>query len=73
MARKKSPTQIMLDDELYMKLYNISFAQKKLKGNKQASMSSIIDKAIREYFANHKEELNALFDEYREKGVNIEI
>ena len=63
----------MLDDELYRKIYNISYVQKHVYGIKSASMSSIVNKALQEYIDNHKEELNALFDVYREKGAKIEI
>lgn len=73
MARTRNRTQIMLDDELYFKIYNISYAQKHAHGIKNASMSSIVNNALREYIENHKEELNALFDEYRKKGAKIEI
>ena len=36
-------------------------------------MSSIVNKAIDEYIENHREELNALFNVYREKGAKIDI
>ena len=71
--RTRNRTSIMLEDELYRKIYNISYAQKNAHGIKSASMSSIVNKAIEEYIENHKEELNALFDVYREKGAKIEL
>lgn len=65
-------TNIMLDNDLYRKLRNIVYAQKHLKGIKNASMSSIIDSAIREYFANHNKELNELLEDYIKKGAKID-
>ena len=73
MARTRNKVVIMLDDELHRKLYNITFAQKNAHGIKRASISQLVNEAVSEYIDNHYEELNALFDVYREKGSPIEL
>ena len=73
MAITRYKTNIMLDDELHRKLYNIVYAQKHAHGIKRASVSQLVNEAVEEYIKNHYEELNALFDVYREKGSPIEL
>ena len=63
----------MLDDELYRKLHNICYAQKNGHGIKNASVSKLINTAIEEYIQLHYEELNSLFDVYRQKGADFNL
>lgn len=56
-----------LSRDIMHKLQIISTIDKWFFGNKTTA-SSIIEKALVEYFENHKDEIGKMMDEYHEKG-----
>lgn len=69
MEQKRERVSICLDKDLHFKLSIVSFGQKYGLGNKNASMSGIVNDAVREYLVNHSDEVDRAMDEFRKRGV----
>ena len=59
---------VLLDKELYKKIHTIHMVKNMFYGNKEFTMSHIIESSIREYFDNHNEEIQKLMSQYHDDG-----
>ena len=64
----KFVTTIMFDSEVHTKLSKLSAIRKNFFGEKNMSMSGIVNTAMKEYFENHSDEIDALMDRYHSEG-----
>lgn len=64
----KKTTSLMLDKHTYHRIVVISMVRKMFFGEKDASISSIVNQAIAEYLNNHEDEIQKLMDRYHEEG-----
>ena len=59
---------VSIDTENYHKLHVLNSVRKFFFDEKDVSISSITDQALREYFESHKEEIDNLMKRYQENG-----
>lgn len=64
----KFTTSLMIEQPLHTKLSQYSAIRKMFFGEKDMSMSNIVNAALKEYFDNHSEEINKIMEEYHAKG-----
>lgn len=69
----KRVLSVWFDKRLYKKLHTIHMVNNMFYGNKDFTMSYLVENAIKEYFDNHDEELNALMDKYHNDGGCAEL
>lgn len=69
----KKITTLNLDRRAYHQIVVISMVRKMFFGEKSASISSIVNKAIEEYLQNHDEEIQKLMDRYHKEGGCAEL
>lgn len=62
-----------IDRDNKHKLIVLNTVKRRYKKDRESSMSEIVDTAIEEYFENHKEEIDALMEEYHEHGGGIDL
>lgn len=67
LANKKT-TCASLDMWIYHNLCELSMIKKYLHEDSDGTQSAIVNKALYEYFVNHKEELLKLVDAYHQQG-----
>ena len=68
MSQLKKMTSLMLNKHTYHRIVVISMVRKMFFGEKNASISSIVNQAIEEYLNNHDEEIQKLMDRYHDEG-----
>ena len=68
MSQLKKITSLTLNKNTYHRIVVISMVRKMFFGEKNASISSIVNQAIEEYLNNHDEEIQKLMDRYHEEG-----
>ena len=71
MARTRKEVNVMMDKNIHLKLMFVALSQRELNGNKRVSVSEIVNKALTEYFDNHKEEIESALDVMRKRGWDI--
>ena len=64
----KKTTGYYIEKELHHKLCVLCMVRKFFFGDKTGSKSMIVNDAIREYFINHREEIEKLMDDYHAQG-----
>lgn len=68
MIQLKKKVLLYLNVGLYHKVSVISMVRKMFFGEKNTSISSIVNQAIDEYLKNHDEEIQKLMDKYHNEG-----
>lgn len=68
MSQLKKMASLMLNKHTYHRIVVISMVRKMFFGEKNASISSIVNQAIEEYLNNHDEEIQKLMDRYHDEG-----
>lgn len=64
----KRVMSVWFDKKLYKKIHTIHMVNNMFYGNKEFTMSYIVENAIREYFENHSEEIRKLMNKYHDDG-----
>lgn len=64
----KKLTSLMVEKHLYHRIVVISMIRKMFFGEKDATISSIVNQALEEYLANHDKEIKDLMDRYHDEG-----
>lgn len=64
----KKLTSLMVEKHLYHRIVVISMIRKMFFGEKDATISSIVNQALEEYLTNHDKEIKDLMDRYHEEG-----
>lgn len=64
----KFVTTLMIEQDLHAKLSMVSSIRKWFFGEKDMSLSGIVNIALREYFDNHAEEIDKIISNYHAKG-----
>ena len=73
MTIRRQPVSLTLDGKILHKLRIIYTVDRFFFRHNKVTMSGIVDKALEEYFENHKDELDAMMKEYHEKGGCFEL
>lgn len=68
MIQLKKKVLLYLNVGLYHKVSVISMVRKMFFGEKDTSISSIVNQAIDEYLKNHDEEIRNMMDRYHKEG-----
>ena len=63
----------VLNEDIYHKIHTLHMVKNMFFGEKEFSMSLLAEIAIREYFDNHKEEIDELMKTYHERGGCAEL
>lgn len=64
----KKLTSLMVEKHLYHRIVVISMIRKMFFGEKDATISSIVNQALEEYLINHDKEIKDLMDRYHDEG-----
>ena len=66
--QKKKTICFSIDRDIVKKLKTIHMVDRIFFDHKETTLSGIVEKALTEYFENHKEEINKMMDDYHEQG-----
>lgn len=66
-------TSVVLEQPLHTKLSTLSSIKKNFFGEKDMTLSKIVNIALEEYFINHDEEIKTLMDNYHSQGGCAEL
>lgn len=64
----KKTACVSLSKETYHKVHVLHVIRNYFFGEKNFTISSMVEDAIIEYFSNHKDEIDAIIKKYREEG-----
>jgi hypothetical protein len=70
---KKMTVGACIDMEIYRKVRMMHFVENVFFDNKNVTISSIIQEALKEYFENHDDEYKKMIDKYYENGGWLEL
>lgn len=59
---------VLFDKKLYKKIHTIHMVKNLFYGNKECTLSGIIESAVKEYLNNHNEEIQNMMDQYHKDG-----
>ena len=72
-CQTKRVMSVWFDKRLYKKIHTIYMIKNMFYGNKNFTMSHIVESAIKEYFDNHNEEIQELMKRYHDDGGCAEL
>ena len=67
---KRIQTGYSLDDNLFFNLRNLSLMYQ-IAYDEKLSASEVVNRAVKEYFINHREEINAIVSDFTEKAPHL--
>lgn len=68
MKKEKKMMGVVISKEVYRKIHVINMVKKYFLSDKDYTISSMVEDAIKEYFVNHNNDIQKMMDEYHEKG-----
>lgn len=73
MNKTKKVVSLVLNKQTYHRVVVLSMVRKMFFGEKNATISSIINQATEEYLKNHEDEIHELMNRYHNEGGCADI